>query len=232
MKLAVDQSMDGPEHLSLAPQKAAEEIARRAIVHAAQLNRRLLIGLAGGPGSGKSTLAGDVVGILNTLIDGSAARLPMDGFHMTTAKLTELGLLEEKGTPHTFEAQAFVDFLKKLKAATGPVACPSYSRRIESVVPDAFTIAGNVPIIVVEGNYLLLEESPWDGIRDLLDFAVYLDLGKELAETRLLKRHAEHGLFTEERNQRHVAQVDLPNYDLADESKSRADLIIDLMTDT
>lgn len=216
------------ETLSLDAEQAAEEIAKRAIVAAATHNRRVIVGIAGGPGSGKSTLAAAVIGRLNDKIDGSAARVPMDGFHIRHDRLVELGLEARKGAPETFDPRAFITLLETLRAARKAVPVPSYSRRIEDVVPNAFTIAGNVPILVVEGNYLLLDDPPWDEIRDNLDIAFYIHVPRDLVRARLLKRHAEHGLFTRERNERHVDTVDLANYDLVAASRTRADLVIDL----
>ena len=67
-------------------------------------------------------------------------------------------------------------------------------------------------------------------MRPLLDVAVFIDLPRELVRARLMKRHAEEGLFTEERNREHVERVDLSNYDLVQRSRPRADIVIDLIT--
>lgn len=225
------EEKDPPEKLKLTPEEAAVEISKRAIVVAAERGKRVVIGIAGGPGSGKSTLAASVIGILNEMIDGSAARVPMDGFHIKHDKLVELELDDKKGAPETFDPHAFIKFLKFLKDAKIPVPAPSYSRKIEDVVENAFTIAGNVPILVVEGNYILLNKAPWHEIKDLLDVAVYISVPRDKVRTRLLKRHAEHDHFTKERNIAHVDKVDLVNYDLVAQAQDRADLVIELITE-
>ncbi len=221
-----------PEKLRLTPEDAAIEITKRAISVAATQQRRVVVGIAGGPGSGKSTIAAAVIGQLNDLIDGSAARVPMDGFHMKHDKLVEMELDAVKGSPETFDPRAFISFLKNLKQSRQPCQVPSYSRKIEDVVENAFTIAGNVPILVVEGNYLLLSKTPWHEIRDLLDVAIYISVPRDKVRARLLKRHREHDLFTEERNIAHVDNVDLANYDLVASSRDRADVVIDLLTES
>jgi pantothenate kinase len=219
------------QHLQLTPRDAltfliglARDLARGS--------RRVALGLAGGPGVGKSTLAVQLVEALNRETPGVAAYVPMDGFHMLHAKLEQLGIAHEKGMPHTFEGAAFAEFLAKLKAATGPVSGPGYSRRIEDVVPDQFTVDADARLLVVEGNYLLLASAPWWPVRPLLDSAVFISVPRETVRARLMQRHAEEGLFSEERNREHIERVDLANYDLVTRSRSRADIAIDLITES
>ena len=220
-----------PQTVELTPGDALAVLAERAQTLVIG-NRRVAIGMTGGPGVGKSTLAVDLVDRLNSTTPGLAAYVPMDGFHMQHAKLKALGTVHEKGMPHTFEGTAFADFLKRLMTADGPVSGPGYSRKIEDVVDNAFTVGASVKLLVVEGNYLLLDPPPWDRIRPLLDLAVFIDVPRETVRARLLRRHAEEGLFTEERNREHIERVDLANYDLVRRSRPRADLAIDLLTES
>jgi pantothenate kinase len=222
------------EQLSLAPEGAVTEIVRRARALAAAEPRRVLLGIAGGPGVGKSTIAGEVVTALNSETPGLAAYVPMDGFHMRQGKLEALGIAGDKGMPHTFEATLFSQFLADLKGADRTVSGPSYSRQIEDVVDDQITIAGTVRILIVEGNYLLLADSPWYAIKPLLDLSVFIHVERDKVYKRLMKRHGESlgGGFTEERNRAHVARVDLPNYDRVEASAGRADIRIDIVSET
>lgn len=217
-----------PSTYSLTPDEALRFLVTRA--QALPADRRVAIGLTGGPGVGKSTLATDLVAALNA-VEPVAAYVPMDGFHMLHSKLEALGTVADKGAPHTFEGEAFAAFIATVKSAPGPVSGPGYSREIEDVVQDAFVIAADARILVVEGNYLLLATAPWWQVKPLLDLAVFIDVPREKVRERLLKRHAEHGLFTEERNREHVERVDLKNYDLIQRSRPRADIAIDLLTD-
>lgn len=219
------------QSLRLAP----DDALRYLVTHAKALARgpgRSMIGITGGPGVGKSTLAADLVAALNSEEPGLAAYVPMDGFHMKHSKLEALGTAHEKGMPHTFEGAAFADFLERLAGASGPVSGPGYSRKIEDVVEDAFTIEAGVKVLVVEGNYLLLSTAPWWRIKPLLDSSVFIDLPRDRVRERLLKRHAAEGLFSAERNREHVERVDLANYDLVKRSRPRADIAIDLITES
>jgi pantothenate kinase len=220
------------EIIALTPQEALARLVPHSLeMESAANGQRIAIGLAGGPGSGKSTLAAELVTMLNAVKPGSAALVPMDGFHMKHAKIEAMGQADYKGAPHTFEGAAFVSFLHHLKHATGPVSGPGYSRKIEDVVENAFTIQPEARVLVVEGNYLLLTEGPWAGVKALLDYAVFLDVPRDVIETRLLRRHGEEGLFSEERNRAHIARNDLPNYDLVDGSKDRADVIFEMVVE-
>ena len=218
-------------HLRLAPDDALRFLVTQGIA-LGKRGPRMVRGIAGGPGVGKSTLAADLVAVLNSEHAGVAAYVPMDGFHMKHAKLVVAGTDRDKGMPHTFEGAAFADFLEQLKAADGPVSGPGYSRSIEDVVDEAFTVDGDVRLLVVEGNYLLLANSPWWRIKPMLDLSVFIDVPREKVRARLMQRHAEEGLFGEARNREHIERVDLANYDLVQRSRGRADIAIDLLTES
>ncbi len=215
------------ETLRLTPDAALTLLAQRAEALLARPGRTVL-GLAGGPGAGKSTLAERLVAALGP----PAAYVPMDGFHLPHARLDALGLVADKGMPHTFDGAAYAACLMALKTAREPVPVPVYSRKIEDVVAAGLVIPATARLLVTEGNYLLLDTEPWRGVRPLLDLAVYLEVPRALARARLLRRHAAEGLFTEARNLAHVARVDLANFDLVAASRPRADLAIALVTET
>lgn len=216
---------ESPQQFALTPDETLGLLRREAASLLAQPGRRAL-GIAGGPGVGKSTLAQQLVKALGPV----AAYVPMDGFHMKHAKLEGLGTAADKGMPHTFEGAAFADFLERLKNAATDMTGPGYSRKIEDVVDDAFTVPAETRLLVVEGNYLLLATAPWWRVKPLLDRAVFIEVPREKVRARLLKRHAEEGLFTEERNRAHIERVDLTNYDTVLRSKSRADIAIEIVT--
>jgi pantothenate kinase len=219
------------ERLQLTPQSALSLLVSHILRMESAAGQRIAIGIAGGPGAGKSTLAAELVTMLNATKPGSAALVPMDGFHMRHAKLEALGTVDFKGAPHTFEGAEFVSFLHRLKHANSAVMGPGYSRQIEDVVDNAFTVLPDVRVLIVEGNYLLLTDGPWAGVKPLLDFAVFIDVDRETVKARLLKRHAEAGLFTEERNRAHIERTDMPNFDLVSASKDRADVVITLIVE-
>ena len=215
-----------PKSLRLTPEETLALLRAEAVALLARPGRTVL-GIAGGPGSGKSTISQRLAAEFGAV----AAYVPMDGFHMKHAKLEALGTAGDKGMPHTFEGAAFADFLERLRSASGPVSAPGYSRKVEDTVDDAVTISATTRLLIVEGNYLLLATAPWWRVRPLLDRAVYLEVPIDVVRARLMKRHGEEGLFTEERNRAHIERVDLVNHDTVQRSRPRADIAIDLITD-
>jgi pantothenate kinase len=193
------------------------------------MSQRYLLGIAGCPGAGKSTLAQKIVRDINTRHADSqpAIVVPMDGFHLANEKLAELGLLEFKGIPATFDAQGFVNLLKQLRAQTDEnVYAPLFDRTVEASIADAIVIEPKHKVCVVEGNYLLLETEPWNSCRQLLDEIWYLDVPMQVLMPRLLERH-ENGGRTKDGAAAKVASTDLPNAKLVDATKHKADRIIE-----
>ena len=74
------------------------------------------------------------------------------------------------------------------------------SRKIEDVVEEAFTVAPEAKVLVIEGNYLLLGDPPWGAVKPTVRSCSLYRRAREKVQNRLMKRHAEEGLFSEERN--------------------------------
>lgn len=158
----------------------------------ADVGDRRLLGIAGPPGAGKSTVAEEVVAALGE----RAVLVPMDGFHLAHAELVRLGRAERKGAPDTFDATGFVALLRRLRAqrpGDGLVDAPRFDRSIEEPVAGAVTVAADVPLVVVEGNYLLHDEGPWGEVTALLDERWYLEVDEAVRVERLVARHVAFG---------------------------------------
>lgn len=98
--------------------------------------RRVLLGLAGAPAAGKSTLARAMVeGVDARLGAGTAAYVPMDGFHLSNAQLDRLGLRGRKGAPETFDVDGYVHLLRRLRSRqAGTVYAPDFDRDLDEPV--------------------------------------------------------------------------------------------------
>lgn len=151
--------------------------------------QRTLLGIAGPPGAGKSTLAQQLVDALGP----AAVLVPMDGFHLAQAELVRLGRADRKGAPDTFDAVGFVALLGRLRQCESRTYAPVFDRRIEDPIAGSIVVPAEVPLVVVEGNYLLLEDEPWRSVRSLLEECWYLEVDEKLRTDRLVRRHEAHG---------------------------------------
>ncbi len=129
-----------------------------AIFKRAGKSRRFVVAIAGPPGSGKSTLAGEIHDLLPT---GSSVVVPMDGFHYDDAILERRGLRQRKGAPETFDYSGFETLLKRIRAVEPDIAIPIFDRSIEISRAGAEIVGAEAKFILVEGNYLLLDEKPF-----------------------------------------------------------------------
>jgi len=161
--------------------------------------QRSIVAIAGLPASGKSTLARAVVDGLNASHpdEGFAALLPMDGFHLDNGLLVALGLLERKGAPETFDADGFLALLRRVRDATDDVLHPIFDRSREISINAAGVIPVGARVVVVEGNYLLLDTEPWRSARELYDLTVFLNTSVEEIERRLIDRWLTYGFDLE-----------------------------------
>ncbi|WP_086052654.1 AAA family ATPase [Pseudoruegeria sp. SK021] len=152
---------------------------------------RSITAIAGAPGSGKSTLAEALVTALNREEPGSAAVLPMDGYHYDDLVLNIRGWRARKGAPHTFDVAGFAAMLQRLVSnADAEIAVPVFDRSLELARAGARIIAQSVRHVIVEGNYLLLDSAPWAALRPLYDTTVFLDVPEPQLIARLETRWA------------------------------------------
>ncbi len=187
--------------------------------------RRRILGIAGPPGAGKSTLAEAVCAALGP---STAALVPMDGFHLSNDALVRIGLRDRKGAPETFDAPGYVAMLRQVRTSLGQrVLVPSFDRDAEAVVPDAIEVPAGVPLVVAEGNYLLLDQGPWSEICQLLDEAWYLRADASRVP-RLIARHVAFGKPPEAARD-WVLRSDEANTARIAPSEARADVVIEGM---
>ena len=187
---------------------------------AARGRRRYLFGLAGPPGSGKSTVADRLADALGGVV------VPMDGFHLDNAELERLGLRGVKGAPETFDAASFVRLVEQLRDGTRPVSAPAFDRVADHTVDGAITVAPDDHVVIVEGNYLLLDRPPWASLPELFDLTGYLAVDDATRVERLVSRHVRHGRTPADA--RHFVHTsDEANAATIAATRSRADVVID-----
>ena len=157
--------------------------------------RRVLLGIAGPPGAGKSTLAAWLVEALAA----EAALFPMDGFHLANVELERLGRADRKGAPDTFDVDGLVAALERVRAGGRDVYIPEFRRGyVNEPIAGALRIPAEARLVVVEGNYLLLEEGGWAAVGALLDECWYVDADAGVRLPRLVERQLGKGRSHEE----------------------------------
>jgi fructokinase len=157
---------------------------------------RVLVAIAGPPASGKSTLAADLVARLSG--EGlTAALVPMDGFHLDNAVLDARGLLHRKGAPETFDAAGFCHLIGRLRDRVEAVV-PRFDRALDLAIAGAEVVGADCDVVVVEGNYLLFAEAPWDTLAPMWDVRIFLEVPERELRPRLVRRWLDHGLTESE----------------------------------
>jgi len=182
--------------------------------------RRAVLGIAGPPGGGKSTLAEMVVAALGDV----AALVPMDGFHLAQPELVRLGRRDRMGAPDTFDAAGYAALLARLRARDDEVVyAPAFRREIEEPIAGAIAVPAGVPLVVTEGNYLLL----WDAVRPLLDEAWFVEMDEDTRLQWLIQRHIEFGKAPDEARA-WVMRSDQANAAVVAATRDRADVVVRL----
>ena len=192
--------------------------------------RRILVLFAAPPGAGKSTLAS----FLERLSRERAGLCPvqtvgMDGFHRRQEYLlshtTErdgktIRMVEIKGAPVTFDLEKLLSAVRRV-AAGETCGWPVYDRLLHNPVEDALTVDGK--IVLLEGNYLLLDEDGWRDLAAYADYTVSVSAGEELLRNRLIDRKIHTGV-AEDAAVRFVDYSDMPNVRLCLAKSVPADL--------
>lgn len=193
----------------------ADLIRERAIGRA-----RFLIGIAGPPGAGKSALAANLVQEL-----GAGAKVvPMDGFHYDDAVLGVRGLQSRKGAPETYDIEGFLHLIARLRSGA-EVAIPVFDRSIELSRAAADVVTLSDRLLVIEGNYLLLNDPPWGDLAPRLDLTVFIDVPEPELERRLQQRWADHGKSIAEARV-WIDTNDLPNIRRVKQGSRPADVVV------
>lgn len=192
---------------------------------------RAVVGITGSPGAGKTTLATAVAARADELAGGTpdaplAVHVPMDGFHLANATLDRLGLRERKGAVDTFDGWGFVALLRRLVAETDhTVYAPGFDRTVDEGVTGAVAVPASARLVVVEGNYLLVDAQPWSQVRDVLAETWFCETPEAVRLERLVTRH-EAGGRSPDAALAWAETVDGRNAAMIETTRARADLLI------
>lgn len=207
----------------------AQIINRKAllleILARAATQKRLIVAIAGAPAAGKSTLAEELCKEINTDVEMPAIVVPMDGFHYDNMILDARGHRSRKGAPFTFEVEGLSTLLARLKAADHDVAIPVFDRALDLARAGAAIVTTKHRILLVEGNYLLLNQPSWRALGHYFDLSVFLNVSLPVLEQRLIQRWLDYGADYETAKTRALAN-DIPNAELVMAQSLQADFIL------
>jgi pantothenate kinase len=202
--------------------ETVQQLVERAAVLAS--GGRRLLGITGAPGAGKSTVCAALLEALGDRV----ALVGMDGFHYANQELLRLGRRDRKGAPDTFDVDGYVALLQRLRTPSDrTVYGPVFDRDLEEAIGSAVPVPPDTPLVLTEGNYLLVQDHGWGEVRPRLDEVWYLDVPPEVRAGRLLRRRLSHG-HERGASEDWVRTVDLPNGEVVEASRGRADLVVQL----
>ena len=203
---------------------APGDLVERAAALGAAGSGRAVLGVVGPPGAGKSTLAETLVAALGE----RAVLVPMDGFHLAQAELVRLGRQDRKGALDTFDAAGYVALLRRLRSPTDEVVyAPVFRRDIEEPIGSAVPVPAGVPLVVTEGNYLLVDSGDWAHVGELLDEVWYVVTPEETRLRWLIDRHVAYGRAPDAARA-WAPGTDQRNAALVEATKDRADALVRL----
>ena len=188
---------------------------------------RRILGFTGAPGAGKSTVAEQLVTALGP---DAAVLVPMDGFHLANEVLIDRGRRDRKGAHDTFDDCGYARLLAALRALRvgDPIVyAPRFHRELEESIGSSIPVSSTVPLVVTEGNYLLLESDAWPTARSHVDEVWFLAPDTDVRHDRLLRRHEAYGKSPEDAAFWAFGS-DERNATLIESTASRADRIVRL----
>ena len=215
-------SINGLAVEAVYPERSVEGIFRPLLRRLDELqkekSRRIVVMLAAPPGAGKSTLSL----FLQNLSRDDPSLTPltavgMDGFHCYRDYLAvhtivrdgeEIPLSRIKGAPETFDLGKLRERIELL-CSGADTPWPHYDRTLHDPVDGAILVTGK--IVLIEGNYLLLDEPGWRELPALAGYTIRIDAPEELLYDRLYERKSRSGALAPEQVERHVRGSDLPN---------------------
>lgn len=199
--------------------------------------RRQLVYLAAPPGAGKSTLASFLEYLSSEDSDlEDIQAIGMDGFHRRQEYLLshtlirdgqEIPMIDVKGAYETFDFEKLESAIKKV-LTEAECGWPVYDRLLHNPVEDAISVNKN--IVLLEGNYLLLDIDRWDTLSSYADYTISVTAEEGMLRERLVSRRIASGHPAESAAE-FVDYSDMYNARICMEHSKKANLMLRLKSD-
>jgi type I pantothenate kinase len=147
-----------------------DTLVSRRILELLEATQPVVVALTGPVGVGKTTYAHVLSEELRHHTSRNLATvISTDGFLLPNSTLEELGLIDQKGFPRTFDTDALAWFLQTVRCDTAIVGLPRYSHEHFDITPsnDIFHVT---PVVIIEGVNALQPV-----IANEADLCVYID---------------------------------------------------------
>ena len=226
-------TMNGIDVAARYSERAVKEIFLPLLMKLNDLRRekggRVLMMLAAPPGAGKSTLLSFLERLAREQGFCGVQAIGMDGFHRRQDYLVShdterdgqmIPLVSIKGAPVTFDLEALTERVKRV-AAGETCGWPVYDRLLHNPVENALRVDGDM--VLLEGNYLLLDLDGWRDLKACADYTVSIRADEGLLRDRLIERKIKTGVEKDAATQ-FVDFSDMPNVRLCLEKTMPADV--------
>lgn len=160
----------------------------------------------------------------------------MDGFHRRQEYLLthravrdgiEIPMVDVKGAPETFALDHLANALSRASSGED-CEWPTYDRTLHNPVYGGLRVTGD--IVLLEGNYLLLDLEGWRDLRRYADYTIRITADPALLRERLVSRKEASGTPRADA-ERFVEFSDLRNAELCLAHSCPADLELRLLPD-
>lgn len=178
-------------------------------------------------GAGKTTLSLLMQLLAKLYFNYDLQVLGIDGFHYHNDYLNshydENGTLlkDIKGNQITFDVEKM--YQKLNDSMTKDVFWPLYDRGIHDPIEDAIKV--DRKLIILEGNYLLLNDPKWLRLQKFCDYSIMLDVDDVILKERLINRKHKGGLSLED-SKKWYQQVDRVNVETIKNNSIESDCLI------
>jgi len=111
----------------------------------------------------------------------------LDGFHLYRKELTAVGM-ERRGAPWTFDSLAIIKTVRALRDNKGEVLAPTFDHAVKDPEQNGVRVPTSAPVVIIEHNYVLLDEPVWRDITSLVDVRVFVDTPLHICIARVRDR--------------------------------------------
>jgi pantothenate kinase len=91
------------------------------------------------------------------------------------------------------DADGFLALMRRLRSERGDIAIPVFDRKDDLARGSARIVGAKQRLLIIEGNYLLLNRPVWQELPSLFDLTVFLHPSLATIEARLIQRWLDNG---------------------------------------